>query len=160
VTASSSLEFRARIADLYYAYAEVLDDRKFERWPNFFVEDCVYRVTSRDNHERRLPLSEIWCESRRMLEDRVTAIRQTAMYAPRRLRHFIANIRVGSATGDGIPCRANFTLHQTLPDQPTELFLSGEYQDRVVEIEGTLRFAERLCIHDALVVPTSLVFPI
>ncbi len=155
-----SLELRARIADLYHAYAEALDDRAFERWPEFFRDDCLYKVTARQNHERGLPLGEIYCESKRMLQDRVTAIRQTAMYAPRTMRHFISNIRVHEIESDGIACRANFALHQTLPEATTELFLSGEYRDRIVEEGGALLFAERLCIHDALVVPTSLVFPI
>jgi 3-phenylpropionate/cinnamic acid dioxygenase small subunit len=90
----------------------------------------------------------------------VTTIRQTAMYMPRFVRHFITNLRVNAAGPDGIQSRANFALHQTMPDAETQLFLSGEYCDRIVEAEGGLFFAERLCIHDALVVPTSLVFPI
>ena len=155
-----SLELRARIADLYHAYAEALDDLEFERWPNFFLDECLYKVTARTNVAQGLPLGEIYCESKRMLQDRVTTIRQTAMYAPRFVRHFITNLRVNAARPDGIQSRANFALHQTMPDAETQLFLSGEYRDRIVEAEGGLFFAERLCIHDALVVPTSLVFPI
>jgi hypothetical protein len=49
-----------------------------------------------------------------------------------------------------IQCRANFALHQTLPESTTELFLSGEYRYRTVDQDGTLLFAERLCIHDAI----------
>ena len=145
-----SLELRARVADLYHAYAEALDDREFERWPEFFRDDCLYKVTARHNHELGLPLGEIYCESKRMLQDRVTAIRQTAMYAPRAVRHFISNVRIHGIAPDGIECRANFALHQTLPEATTELFLSGEYRDRIVEDAGTLLFAERLCIHDQL----------
>ena len=47
-----------------------------------------------------------------------------------------------------------------MPDQPSELFLCGRYQDRVVEDGGELRFAERMCIYDSTIVPTSLVYPI
>ncbi len=155
-----SLELRARIADLYHAYAEALDDLEFERWPDFFLDDCLYKVTARTNVAQGLPLGEIYCESKRMLQDRVTTIRQTALYVPRFVRHFITNLRIHAVGPDGIRCRANFALHQTMPDAETQLFLSGEYRDRIVEAEGGLLFAERLCVHDALVVPTSLVFPI
>jgi anthranilate 1,2-dioxygenase small subunit len=155
-----SLELRARVADLYYAYAEALDDHEFERWPDFFLDECLYKVTARTNFTRGLPLGEIYCESKGMLQDRVTTIRQTAMYVPRAVRHFITNLSIHAVGPDGIQSRANFALHQTLPDGETQLFLSGQYRDRIVEAEGTLLFAERLCIHDALVVPTSLVFPI
>src|SRR4051812_29175357 len=150
------LALRAAIADLYHAYAEALDDCAFERWPDFFVEDCFYKVTARHNHELGLPLGEMYCESKGMLLDRVTAIRQTSMYVPRRVRHFITNIRVRAVGPQGIESRANFALHQTLPEAATALFLSGQYRDRIVEQDGTLLFAERLCIHDALQVPTSL----
>ena len=47
-----------------------------------------------------------------------------------------------------------------MPDRPSELFLCGRYQDRVVDDGGTLRFAERLCIYDSTIVPTSLVYPV
>jgi hypothetical protein len=47
-----------------------------------------------------------------------------------------------------------------MSDRPSELFLCGRYRDRVVDHDGTLRFAERLCIYDSTIVPTSLVYPI
>ncbi len=61
---------------------------------------------------------------------------------------------------EGLHLTANFALFQTMQDQPSELFLCGHYQDRVVDDGGVLRFAERLCIHDSTVVPISLVYPI
>jgi len=47
-----------------------------------------------------------------------------------------------------------------MQDQPSELFLCGRSQDRVVDDAGTLRFAERLRIYDSTIVPTSLVYPV
>jgi hypothetical protein len=47
-----------------------------------------------------------------------------------------------------------------MPNQPSALFLCGRTQDRVVEDEGALRFAERLCIYDSTIIPASLVYPI
>jgi salicylate 5-hydroxylase small subunit len=55
---------------------------------------------------------------------------------------------------------ANFVLFQTMQDQPSEVFLCGRYRDRVVDDAGGLRFAERLCIYDSTIVPTSLVYPV
>ena len=55
---------------------------------------------------------------------------------------------------------ASFALFQTMADQPSELFLCGQYRDRVVEDGGRLRFAERICIYDSTIVPTSLVYPV
>lgn len=47
-----------------------------------------------------------------------------------------------------------------MADQPSELFLCGRYHDRVVEDGGSLRFAERICVYDSTIVPTSLVYPV
>ena len=99
-------------------------------------------------------------ESRDMLIDRVVAIRETALYAPRTVRRFTSAIRLRAIADDGLRLTANFAALQTMQDQPSELFLCGRYQDRVVDDAGVLRFAERLCIYDSTIVPTSLVYPL
>ncbi|MGH7045179.1 MAG: aromatic-ring-hydroxylating dioxygenase subunit beta [Stellaceae bacterium] len=151
---------RMRLADLYCAYADALDEGELERWPDFFTEDCLYRVTPRENFEQEMPIALIYCESRGMLIDRVTAIRETALYVPRTLRHLVSNIRLRGVGGEGMRLTASFALLQTMLDRPSELFLCGQYRDRVVEDGGRLRFAERICIYDSTIVPTSLVFPV
>jgi 3-phenylpropionate/cinnamic acid dioxygenase small subunit len=151
---------RTRLTDLYCAYADALDDGELERWPDFFTENCLYQVIPRENFERRLPVALIYCESRDMLVDRVVAIRETALYAPRIVRHFISHIRLRAIEPDGLRLTANFALCQTMVNQPSELFLCGRYHDRVIEDSGDLRFAERICVYDSTVVPTSLVYPL
>jgi 3-phenylpropionate/cinnamic acid dioxygenase small subunit len=154
------LELRARIADLYCAYADTLDDGELEGWPDFFTEDCVYKVIPRVNFERGLPVALIYCESRAMLADRVVALRETALFAPRLVRHLTSAIRLRAIDRDGLRLTASFALCQTMANEPSELFLCGRYLDRVVEDGGTLRFAERICVYDSTTVPTSLVYPV
>ena len=154
------LELRARLADLYCAYDDALNDGALERWPEFFAEACVYKVIPRENVEQGFPVALIYCESRDMLMDRVVALRETALYAPRIARRITSGVCVRSIEPDGLRLTANFAVFQTMPDQPSELFLCGSCQDRVVEDGGALRFAERLCIYDFTIVPTSLVYPV
>jgi 3-phenylpropionate/cinnamic acid dioxygenase small subunit len=154
------LELRARVADLYAAYADALDEGELERWPEFFTEACLYKVMPRENWEQDLPVAVIACESRAMLRDRVTALRETALYAPRLVRHVIGNVRVRAIEPEGLRLTATFVLIQTMLDEPSALFLCGRYLDRVVEEEGALRFAEKLCVYDSTIVPTSLVYPV
>jgi 3-phenylpropionate/cinnamic acid dioxygenase small subunit len=154
------LELRARLADLYCAYADALDEGELERWPEFFTEACLYKVMPRENWEQALPVAVVWCESRAMLRDRVTALRETALYAPRLLRHVIGNIRVRAMAPEGLRLTASFVLLQTMLDEPSAVFLCGRYLDRVVEEGGALRFAEKLCVYDSTIVPTSLVYPV
>jgi anthranilate 1,2-dioxygenase small subunit len=153
-------ELRARLADLYCAYADALDEGALERWPEFFTAECLYQVIPRDNFEQGLPLGLIYCESRGMLEDRVVAIRETALFVPRTVRHLVGNIRLREISGDGLRLTASFALFQTMVDRPSELFLCGQYRDRVVDDGGQLRFAERICVYDSTVVPVSLVYPV
>jgi salicylate 5-hydroxylase small subunit len=154
------IELRTRLADLYSAYVDVLDEGELEVWPDFFTEDCLYKVIPRENYERGLPIALIYCESRAMLIDRVVALRETALYVPRIVRHLTSNIRLRAIEQAGLRLTANFALYQTMIDQPPELFLCGRYYDRVVEEDDRLRFAERICVNDSTIVPTSLVYPV
>ncbi|HMD65101.1 MAG TPA: aromatic-ring-hydroxylating dioxygenase subunit beta [Stellaceae bacterium] len=154
------MELRARLADLYCAYSDALDEGELERWPEFFTEDCLYKVTPRENFEQGLPVALIFCESRNMLIDRVVALRETALFVPRMVRHLTGNIRLRTMEPEGLRLTASFALFHTMVDQPSELFLCGRYHDRVVEDGGRLGFAERICVYDSAIVPISLVYPV
>jgi salicylate 5-hydroxylase small subunit len=151
---------RLRLADLYCAYADTLDDGALEAWPDFFTADCLYKFVPRENFEQGLPIALIYCESRDMLFDRVVAIRETALYVPRLIRHLTGNIRLREIGTDGFRLTASFALFQTMADRPSELFLCGRYHDRVIDDGTELRFAERICVYDSTIVPTSLVYPV
>jgi 3-phenylpropionate/cinnamic acid dioxygenase small subunit len=157
---TADLELRARLADLYCAYDNALNDGALERWPELFTEACTYKVIPRENFEQGYPVALIYCESRNMLADRVVALRETALYAPRITRRITGGICLRNIEPDGFRLTANFAVFQTMQDQPSKLFLCGSCQDRVVGDGGALRFAERLCIYDSTIVPTSLVYPI
>jgi 3-phenylpropionate/cinnamic acid dioxygenase small subunit len=154
------LELRARLADLYGAYDAALGDGQYERWPEFFTKTCVYKITSRENYAAGLPVGLIYAESRAMLVDRVAAIRKTTLYAPRIVRNLTAGIVLQSIAGDGMRLAASFAAFQTMLNEASTVFLCGGYYDRVVEEDGALRFAERICVTDATLVPTSLIFPL
>ena len=154
------LRLRLEIEDLYAAYAACLDDGELERWPELFTEQCRYEIIPRENFERGLPLAVMRCESRSMLADRVAALRRSSVYGPRALRHLISGIRVIAVASDVIRAQANYAILQTLPDEETSVFNAGRYLDRLVRERGTLRFQERLCVFDSLLIPGSLVFPI
>jgi 3-phenylpropionate/cinnamic acid dioxygenase small subunit len=153
-------DLRARLADLYCAYDNVLNDGDLEQWPALFAETCLYKVIPRENVEQGLPVAVIWCESRDMLTDRVIALRETALFAPRIARRMTAAICLRAIDDDGMHLTASFAVFQTMPDRPSELFLCGSCRDRVMDDAGTLRFAERMFIYDSTIVPTSLVYPL
>lgn len=154
------LELRARLADLYAAYDDALAEGDYERWPEFFTETCVYKITSRENYDAGLPLGMMQAESRGMLADRVATLRKTTLYAPRVVRRLVGSIVLRATAADGMRLSASFALFQTMLNEPSTVFLCGRLYDRVVEDGGILHFAERICVSDATLVPTSLIFPI
>ena len=157
---SPPLELRFEVEDLLHAYGAVLDAMELDKWPEFFTEDCFYQVIPRDNYERGLPLALMRCESKGMLKDRVFAIRETMMYEPRYLRHLISGIRVAAIDSGGMTVEANYAIFETPMNEPTRVFNVGRYLDRIVRENGQLKFAEKHCIFDSLLVLNSLVMPI
>src|SRR6185436_15212245 len=47
------------LVQLYAEYAYAVDSGDWDLWPEFFVEDCRYRLVPRENHERGLPLATL-----------------------------------------------------------------------------------------------------
>ncbi|MCO4865452.1 aromatic-ring-hydroxylating dioxygenase subunit beta [Cupriavidus sp. WGlv3] len=148
------------LLSLYAEYAWVVDSGDWDRWPDFFTDDCVYRVQPRENHERGLPLATLSLESKGMLKDRVYGIRDTLFHDPYYQRHIVGTPLIRSAHDDRIVSEANYAVLRTKPDQMTEVFNVGRYLDTVVRTAQGLRFASRLCVFDSEMIPNSLVYPI
>src|SRR3954451_24737811 len=93
---------RLELESLYSNYAACLDGDRLEEWPEFFTDDCHYRVTSAENYEAGLPLGLIYASSKAMLQDRVSALRQANIYEPQRYRHVISDIRIMKEESGGL----------------------------------------------------------
>jgi salicylate 5-hydroxylase small subunit len=158
-TTAVSVEDRLRIDELYARYAACLDDRRFEEWPDFFTEDCTYRVVPRENYDRGLPLATLSFESKGMLRDRVYAITETLFHEPYYTRHIVSGI-IAQADGGGYRVRANYLVVRTKTGSLSDVYNAGRYADRVVDDAGTLRFREKVCVFDSELIPNSLIYPI
>jgi 3-phenylpropionate/cinnamic acid dioxygenase small subunit len=153
------MSLREEVEELYAEYSEAIDGGQLERWPELFVEPCLYRIVSKENHDKGLPLSLMRCESLGMLKDRALASQKLNVYGPRTWRHSITQIRA-SAEDDEIRARANFALFETLHDQPTRVLCTGRFLDRLVRTPAGLRFREKLCVYDSALIPGSIVLPL
>jgi anthranilate 1,2-dioxygenase small subunit len=150
---------REELEDFYADYAEVIDSGKLERWPELFVEPCLYRIVSKENHDRGLPLSLMRCESLGMLKDRALASQKLNVYAPRAWRHSITQVRAREESGR-IAVRANFAVFETLQDEHTRVLCAGRYLDTMLRTEAGLRLREKICVYDAALIPGSIVMPL
>jgi salicylate 5-hydroxylase small subunit len=137
-----SLDDRLRIEDLYAAYAACLDDRRFEEWPDFFTDDCSYRIVPRENYDRGLPLATLSFESKGMLRDRVYAVTETLFHEPYYTRHIVSGLLVRADEGGGFRVQANYVVIRTKAGALSEVYNAGRYVDRIVDDAGALRFRE------------------
>jgi salicylate 5-hydroxylase small subunit len=153
-------ELRLDLLDLYAAYAACLDAGRFDDWPDFFTEDCHYRVVPRENHDKGLRLSTIDLHGRAMLKDRVYGVQSTLFHAPYYQRHLIGPARVLGREGDDLDVEANYLVVRTKRDQLSELFNAGRYLDQVAITGDGLRFRRKYCVFDSELIPNSLIYPI
>ena len=161
IDAASARELRTLVEEFNTEYCAILDAREIEKWPEFFTEDAVYRVTARENADANLPVGLVYCEGRPMMHDRAVAIARTQMFAPRNTIHMCSNVRVMSQeAGKSFTAQTNFMLLQTLVEGPTTIHLAGRYYDRFVLENGKLRLAERQVVYDTTVIATDLVYPV
>jgi anthranilate 1,2-dioxygenase small subunit len=151
---------RLELETLYTEYAACLDSDALERWPEFFVEDCVYRVTSAENYDAGLPIGVIYATSKNMLKDRVNALRQANIYEPQRYRHLISGYRIERDDVDTLEVTANFLVVRTMQDGAMTLFAAGRYVDSLVHDTTGWHFARKIVVLDSRRIDTLLAIPL
>ena len=70
-----SYETLLEVTGLINDYVACIDADELERWPDFFTEQCNYKVIPRENADAGLPVSVMFCDSKGMLKDRIVALR-------------------------------------------------------------------------------------
>ena len=151
---------RLEIDALYADYAHCLDDDALEDWPNFFTEDCYYRITSAENFEAGLPLGIVYATSKAMLVDRVMALRKANIYEPQRYRHMIGAIKIGAEEAGVLSVVANLMVVRIMQDGAMMLFASGRYVDRLVRQGGVWKFVRKEVVLDSRQIDTLLAIPL
>ena len=145
---------------LYADYASAVDSGDWELWPEFFTDDCVYRLQPRENYDRGLPLATLSFESKGMLRDRVYGIQETLFHDPYYQRHVVGAPFVHGVESGRIHCEANYAVFRTKLSELTTVFNVGRYIDTIVRTPEGLKFASRLCIYDSEMIPNSIIYPI
>src|SRR5260370_18098507 len=113
---------RLVIGELCAEYADCIDDDRLEEWPDFFVEDCRYLITSRDSHQQGLRHGIIYCASRGMLVDRVTAMRRANIFEPHRYRHIVGPTRIDRVEGGIAEARSHFLALRIMHSRDSQPF--------------------------------------
>jgi anthranilate 1,2-dioxygenase small subunit len=151
---------RLELEQLYTDYVHCLDADELERWPDFFTEDCFYRVTSAENFEAGLPLGLIHATSRNMLKDRVSALREANIYEPQRYRHLVSSLKMIHDRGETLDLVTNLLVVRTMQEGDMTLFAAGRYVDQVMRVGDDWRFARKEVVLDSRQIDTLLAIPI
>jgi anthranilate 1,2-dioxygenase small subunit len=153
-----------RLAMAQAEYARCIDADELERWPDFFADQCFYTVTTADNHREGLAAGLIWADTKGMISDRVSALREANIYERHSYRHVL---------GQPLPCPAqpgdppdqprtetSFLVVRIMRDGSSDVFASGRYLDRWALAGGPPKLAERVVVCDSSRIDTLLALPL
>lgn len=155
-----NFETHLALTRLYADYALAVDSGDWDLWPEFFTEDCVYKLQPRENHERGFPLATLSFTSKGMLKDRVYGIQETLFHDPYYQRHVVGAPVVRRVAGGRIYSEANYAVFRTKLDKLTTVFNVGRYIDTIVQTPEGLKFAERWVVYDSEMIPNAIIYPI
>jgi anthranilate 1,2-dioxygenase small subunit len=160
--ASSSLrritEAQARQHQAAYVYT--IDEGPLSDWPTFFTDPCLYRITTRMNEERKMPLSIMLCDNHAMLYDRVEAVEKANIFEPHFYRHILSDSRVLAATEDLLTLETSFICVRSMLDGRMDLFTAGKYVDQIVKQDGRCLFKSKTVVLDHSRIDTLIAIPL
>ena len=141
-------------------YARCIDDDRLEEWPDHFEGDCIYKVTTSANHREGLEGAIIFANSKGMLQDRVSALREANIYERQSYRHILGQPSIISEDGAMVRSETSFLVARILQDGDTDIYATGRYFDLYEIADGTARLNERTVVCDSSRIDTLLALPL
>lgn len=155
-----SVEKYLQLTQFYQKYADVVDSNQWDLWLDMFTDDCIYRIQSKENHERGFPMAALSLKGIGMLKDRIYGITETIFHDPYMQRHIVAAPLVSAVDEDVIQVTANYTVYRTKNDGVAEVFNIGRYIDSICDANGDFKLESRICVFDNDMILNSLIYPI
>ena len=142
------------------AYVRCIDNGALEAWPDFFEEDCIYKITTADNFAQGLEAGVIFANSRGMLIDRVASLREANVYERHVYRHFIGQPWILSQDAAEVRSETSFFVARIMRDGTTDIYATGRYMDVYRLNGGALKLRERIVVCDSSRFDTLLALPL
>jgi anthranilate 1,2-dioxygenase small subunit len=142
------------------AYARCIDNGNLEAWPDFFDDDCTYKITTADNYSQGLEAGVIFANSKGMLRDRVASLREANIYERHTYRHFFGQPWILSEEADAVRSETSFMVARIMRDGTTDVYATGRYIDLYRLNGGALRLRERIVVCDSSRFDTLLALPL
>ena len=160
LSALSEIEIHFKLERLLAEYVQCIDNDRLEQWPEFFVDNCIYKILALENAARGMPVSAIFCDTKNMLIDRVVSLRKANIYERHQYHHIVSSTIVSNVTATSAKMRSNYVVYRTRGQGVTELYSAGVYEDSVIVIDDRLLFEEKTVIYDTDRIDTLLVTPL
>jgi len=142
------------------AYARCIDSGKLEAWPDFFEDDCLYKITTADNFVQGLEAGVIFANSRGMLLDRVASLREANIYERHVYRHFLGQPWIVSKDANEAKSETSFFVARIMRDGTTDVYATGRYIDVYRLNGGAPKLKERIVVCDSSRFDTLLALPL
>jgi len=150
---------RPLVDEFLSRYCRLLDADRLEDWLALFAEESSYRVVPRENRMLNLPAAILHLANRRMIRDRIVALRTSAVFNPHVGRHLYSGVHMLEADASYASFEANFAVFQSDTEGSSRLFCCGFYESRI-RLRPEPRIVEMTAVLDTSSVPTLLAVPV
>lgn len=136
MTQDDTARDKAAIAELIARYNYAIDHSDYQGWANTFAPDGVFQgVIGRFAVHTEM--------------DKFIASLKSLTAASPHLRHYVTNI-LPEISGSEARCTSFLLMTSTTKEGSTTIALAGEYEDRLVKIDGRWLFRERIVRADGV----------
>jgi anthranilate 1,2-dioxygenase small subunit len=149
-----------RIVAVQAAYIRCIDSNALDGWPDFFTDDCLYKVTTAENRNNGFEAGIIYADSKAMLIDRVLALRQANIYEKQSYRHILGLPTIVKNGGNEAETETPFLVVRIMHDGQSDVFATGVYVDRLRAQGDQLKFASRIAVCDSSRIDTLMAIPL
>jgi anthranilate 1,2-dioxygenase small subunit len=156
----TSVETAYKLQSLLFDSVRAIDDGRLEDWIEFYTDDCVYKIGTRENADLGLPVSLVSCSNKKMLRDRVVAIRSENVFKLHYDRHLVSNVAVKDLGNGEHKIEASYVVYQTDLEGATILFSTGQYDAKTHGVNGSTKFREMIVTVDTYAIPNHISTPI
>ena len=141
-------------------YARCIDDDRLEEWPGLFHGPCLYKITTASNYRDGLEAGIVFANSRGMLTDRVSALRDANIYERQTYRHILGQPSILSEDGAKVRSETSFMVARILQDGDASIYATGRYFDVYEITDGTAQLNARTVVCDSSRIDTLLALPL
>lgn len=141
-------------------YARCIDDDRLEEWPGYFHGPCLYKITTSSNYREGLEAGIVFANSRGMLSDRVSALRDANIYERQTYRHILGQPSIMAEDGAMVQSETSFMVARIMQDGDTSIYATGRYFDTYEISDGAAKLHQRTVVCDSSRIDTLLALPL